>query len=205
MLLSSKKHSDPIIIEEVFTSNHSASDTFSQQLLNDINYCKVKNQKSCHLIVFVHGFQATSVDLAKFRNFVWKLLPLVSCLISKSNEADTHASIEQLGLNLATEVKLHLHRYFENRTDKLKKISFIGHSLGGIITREALKHLGKYADVMHGFVSLGSPHLGYMYNSSGLVDAGMWMLQKWKNSKSLQQLSMTDSKDYRDSFLYRLS
>jgi hypothetical protein len=126
-------------------------------------------------------------------------------LISKSNEADTHASIEQLGLNLANEVKLHLHCYFENRTDKLKKISFIGHSLGGIIAREALKHLGKYADVMHGFVSLGSPHLGYMYNSSGLVDAGMWMLQKWKNSKSLQQLSMTDSKDYRDSFLYRLS
>jgi len=124
----------------------------------------------------VHGFQATSLDLAKFRNLVWKLLPLVSCLISKSNEADTHASIEQLGLNLANEIKQHLHYYFENKIHKLKKLSFIGHSLGGIIAREALKHLSKYSDVMHGFVSLGSPHLGYMYNSSGLVNAGMWML-----------------------------
>lgn len=147
-----------------------------QLLQNDADYCQAKNSKSCHLIVFVHGFQATSVDLVKFRNFVWKLLPLASCLISKSNEADTHASIEQLGLNLANEIKLHLHHYFENQTERLKRMSFVGHSLGGIIAREALKHLGKYSDVMHGFVSLGSPHLGYMYNSSGLVDAGMWML-----------------------------
>ena len=66
-----------------------------------------------------------------------------------------------------------------------------------------------------------------MYNSSSLVDAGsykfffaneknrnnpliiknegMWILKKWRKSSSLQQLSMTDTKEIEDSFLYRLS
>ncbi len=96
------------------------------------------------MIVFVHGFQATSVDMVLFRNLVWKHLPKVNCLISKINEADTHACIEQLGLNLANEIKLHLNSYFENRHDLLKKMSFVCHSLGGIIAREALKHLDRY-------------------------------------------------------------
>ena len=87
----------------------------------------------------------------------------------------------------------------------LSKLSFIGHSLGGIIVREAVKHLQAFKSKMHGYVSLGSPHLGYMYNSSSLVDAGMWFIKKWKQSDSLKQLSMTDTQRREDSFLYRLS
>ena len=43
--------------------------------------------------------------------------------------------------------------------------SFIGHSMGGIITRAALAHplLRKYRPKMHTYCSLGSPHLGYIY------------------------------------------
>ena len=87
----------------------------------------------------------------------------------------------------------------------LDKLSFIGHSLGGIIVREALRHLGGFRQKMHAYISLGSPHLGYMYNSSSLVDAGMWLIKKWKQSNSLKQLSMTDSSNKEDSFLFKLS
>ena len=58
---------------------------------------------------------------------------------------------------------------------------------------------------MHGFISLGSPHLGFLYNSSTLVDAGMWFLKNWNQSVSLKQLSMTDASDFKDTFLYKLS
>ena len=44
-----------------------------------------------------------------------------------------------------------------------------------------------------------------MYNSSGLVNAGMWMMQKWKKSGSLQQLALKDTADIRSSFMYKLA
>ena len=33
----------------------------------------------------------------------------------------------------------------------------------------------------------------------------MWLLQKWKKSDSLLQLSLNDSADMRDTFMYKLS
>ena len=77
--------------------------------------------------------------------------------------------------------------------------------MGGLITRAALPHLEKYKESMYTYVSLSSPHLGYMYNSSTLVGAGMWFLKKWKGAMSLQQLSMSDKRNQRESFLYQLS
>ena len=41
-------------------------------------------------------------------------------------------------------------------------IHMIGHSLGGIILRTALKHLTKYRDNLGTFLSLSSPHLSYL-------------------------------------------
>jgi len=47
---------------------------------------------------------------------------------------------------------------------------------------------------MHSFLSLSSPHLGYLYNNNKIIDAGIWILKKLKNSKSLDQLTMVDEK-----------
>lgn len=80
----------------------------------------------------------------------------------------------------------------DGKTLYLKKLSFVGHSLGGLIIRSALPLLLHYRDYFFGYMSMGSPHLGYMYNSNSLVSAGMWFLKNWKQSQCLQQLSMTD-------------
>lgn len=54
------------------------------------------------------------------------------------------------------------------------RISFVGHSLGNVIIRAALAKpkmkplLGR----LHTFLSLVGPHLGTLYNSSGLVNMG---------------------------------
>eukprot|EP00918_Siedleckia_nematoides_P075156 GHVU01164411.1.p1 GENE.GHVU01164411.1~~GHVU01164411.1.p1 ORF type:complete len:201 (+),score=34.24 GHVU01164411.1:24-626(+) len=55
------------------------------------------------------------------------------------------------------------------------------------------------------FVTLSSPHLGYLYGANRLVDAGMWFLKRWSKSLCLQQLTMTDSKTPRQCALYKLS
>lgn len=54
-------------------------------------------------------------------------------------------------------------------------------------------------------MSMSSPHMGYMYNSNKLFEAGMWFLKKWRKSKCLVQLSMTDSKNIEESALFKLS
>ena len=44
-----------------------------------------------------------------------------------------------------------------------------------------------------------------MYNTAGIINAGMWVLKQWKNSQSLKQLSMSDDYDKTQTFLYKLS
>ena len=134
-------------------------------------------------------------------------------LVSSTNEKDTDSRIEDLGLKLAQEVQEFIITYlsgFHQVNNKrvqvfMSKLTFIGHSLGGIIIREALKHLSSYSKQFHGYISLGSPHLSYMYNSTSIIDAGMWIIKKFKQSESLKQLSMSDHADKRQSYLYRLS
>jgi hypothetical protein len=49
--------------------------------------------------------------------------------------------------------------------------------LGGIIIRASLEHLKEFSDKMYTYISLSSPHLGFLYNSSKIIDAGMWILK----------------------------
>ena len=93
-------------------------------------------------------------------------------------------SIEELGHNLASEVISNIESCFES-VDSVEKISFVGHSLGGLIIRSALTFLMDLKDKFHTIMTLSSPHLGYMQGGSKLVSAGMWFLKKWKKSKCL--------------------
>ena len=56
---------------------------------------------------------------------------------------------------------------------KIEKLSFIGHSLGGIIIRAALPHLEKYKDKLNTYMSLSTPHLGCSYDTAFFVDKGL--------------------------------
>jgi len=44
-----------------------------------------------------------------------------------------------------------------------------------------------------------------MYNSNKLFDAGMWVLKKWRKSKCLTQLSMSDQNSVEETCLFRLA
>lgn len=162
-----------------------------------------RNNKESHLIILVHGFQGNSEDLRLLRNNLLAIYPAAIFLSSTCNENESDMNIEDQGMKLANEVTSYIENYFE--LDEIKRISFIGHSLGGVIIRASLPYLEQLKDKLYTYMSLSSPHLGYLYSPKFLVSAGMWVLKKWKKSESLKELSMSDASNMEDSYLYRLS
>jgi Putative serine esterase (DUF676)/Protein FAM135 len=163
----------------------------------------VTSKSPNHLIVFVHGFQGNSFDLRLIRNQVALYFSNSILMCSHFNETHTEEDISQMGQRLADETSEYIKEWcLEN---SLKKVSFIGHSLGGLIIRAALPYLESLAPMLNLFMTFSSPHLGYMYHSSTVVSAGMWFLKKLKKSLSISQLTMTDSPDPEESFLVKLS
>ncbi|CAG9323918.1 unnamed protein product [Blepharisma stoltei] len=159
-------------------------------------------KQGTHLIILVHGFQGNSFDVRHWRNYFALYRPDVLFLCSVSNEDNPDRNIAEMGVKLSEEVKYYIKQYCPR---SLTKISFVGHSLGGVVIRAALPFLSEFSSKMQFFLTLSTPHLGYMYNSSKIIDAGIWLLKKWRRSKCLVQLSMTDSLNPRDCYLYKLS
>eukprot|EP00922_Rhytidocystis_sp_ex-Travisia-forbesii_P018394 GHVS01027321.1.p1 GENE.GHVS01027321.1~~GHVS01027321.1.p1 ORF type:complete len:1144 (-),score=209.02 GHVS01027321.1:157-3588(-) len=156
-----------------------------------------------HLFVLVHGFQGSSFDMRLVRNTLCTLYTEAVVVCSCGNQETTEGDIAEMGLRLAEEVLEFASEWCPNGT--VDKLSFIAHSLGGLIVRAAMKHLGLFSDRLFSFITFSSPHLGYAHNANKLVDAGIWVLKKWRKSVCLQQLTMSDHKDPKQTLLYALS
>jgi len=111
-------------------------------------------------------------------------------LLSSINEGRTDGDILEMGERLAAEIMTFIKENFPG--DMLAKITFVAHSMGGLICRAAFPHLEHLKAKFHTLVTLGTPHLGYMYNSSKLFDTGMWLIRKWNKSTGLNQMAMRD-------------
>ncbi|KAL2718732.1 uncharacterized protein V1478_011151 [Vespula squamosa] len=161
--------------------------------------------EGAHLIVCVHGLDGNAADLRLVKTYLELGLPgaHLDFLMSEKNQGDTFSDFDTMTDRLVAEIRHHIEISGLNPT----KVSFIGHSLGTIIIRSALTRpqLRPLLPRLHTFLSLSGPHLGTLYNTSGLVNAGMWFMQKWKKSGSLLQLAMKDAPDVRRSFMFRLS
>uniref|UniRef100_UPI00398E498B protein FAM135A isoform X2 n=1 Tax=Pristiophorus japonicus TaxID=55135 RepID=UPI00398E498B len=158
-----------------------------------------------HLIVCVHGLDGNSADLRLVKTYIELGLPgsQIEFLMSERNQNDTFADFDSMTDRLLDEIIQYIQIY--NLT--VSKISFIGHSLGNLIIRSVLtrQRFKFYLNKLHTFLSLSGPHLGTLYNSSALVNTGLWFMQKWKKSGSLLQLTCKDHSDPRQTFLYKLS
>lgn len=58
---------------------------------------------------------------------------------------------------------------------------------------------------MHSFITFSTPHLGLLYHSSSIVNAGIWFYNKMWNSVCLKQMSLTDANNIEDTFIYKLA
>ena len=110
--------------------------------------------------------------------------------------------------------------YIKTHNLHLSRLSFVAHSLGGLVARAALQspsftHL---LPLLHTYLSLATPHLGALYGGTSgggkrenkgamgmLVPSAIWLYQKWTQSSSLQQLRIEDASDPRETCLYRLA
>ncbi|NXA50581.1 F135A protein, partial [Nothocercus julius] len=183
------------------------SDVF--KLASSIPYFSMEDddcsEDGIHLIVCVHGLDGNSADLRLVKTYIELGLPggRIDFLMSERNQNDTFADFDSMTDRLLDEIIQYIQIY--NLT--LSKISFIGHSLGNLIIRSVLTRprFKYYLNKLHTFLSLSGPHLGTLYNSSALVNTGLWFMQKWKKSGSLLQLTCRDHSDPRQTFLYKLS
>ncbi|XP_051935342.1 protein FAM135A isoform X1 [Hippocampus zosterae] len=179
------------------------------ELASTVPYFSLEEDESCdegiHLIVCVHGLDGNSADLRLVKTYLELGLPgaRIDFLMSERNQNDTFADFESMTDRLLDEIVQYIQIY--NLT--LSKISFVGHSLGNLIVRSVLTRprFKCYLSRLHTFLSLSGPHLGTLYNSSALVNTGLWFMQKWKKSGSLLQLTCRDHSDPRQTFLYKLS
>ncbi|XP_075718121.1 protein FAM135A isoform X4 [Rhinoderma darwinii] len=179
------------------------------QLASTVPYFSMEeddnSEEGIHLIVCVHGLDGNSADLRLVRTYIELGLPggRKDFLMSERNQNDTFADFDSMTDRLLDEII----QYIQIYNLAISRISFIGHSLGNLIIRSVLSrprfkcYLGK----LHTFLSLSGPHLGTLYNSSALVNTGLWFMQKWKKSGSLLQLTCRDHSDPRQTFLYKLS
>ncbi|KAM4866320.1 protein FAM135A isoform 2-T2 [Thomomys bottae] len=163
------------------------------------------SEDGVHLIVCVHGLDGNSADLRLVKTYIELGLPggRIDFLMSERNQNDTFADFDSMTDRLLDEIV----QYIQIYSLTVSKISFIGHSLGNLIIRSVLTRprFKYYLSKLHTFLSLSGPHLGTLYNSSALVNTGLWFMQKWKKSGSLLQLTCRDHSDPRQTFLYKLS
>ena len=204
----------PILFEETYTKN--MNQNIEEKRLIDSNNPDLRqknnqqviepkhdNNLGLHLIVLVHGFEGNSNDMRILKNEIGLINPSIVFLPSSANQDDTGADVISMGKKLAAEVKSYIKEW--NNGLIFKKISFIGHSIGGVIIRAALPDLEEFKDKFWLYLSLSSPHLGYVFSDSTLIKTGMWVLKRWKGSKSLEQFMQNDHKDLNESCLYKLS
>ncbi|KAJ8250149.1 hypothetical protein COCON_G00220710 [Conger conger] len=163
------------------------------------------SDEGVHLVVCVHGLDGNSADLRLVKTYLELGLPgaHIEFLMSERNQNDTFADFNTMTDRLLEEILQHIRLYHLT----VSRISFVGHSLGNLIVRSVLTRPGFrcYLSRLHTFLSLSGPHLGTLYNSSALVNTGLWFMQKWKKSGSLLQLTCRDHTDPRQTFLYQLS
>jgi len=158
---------------------------------------------SCHLCVTVHGYNGNCFDMRLIKNQL-ELMHFLQqqpdpnaqsafvVLMSSSNHAFTEGDISVMGRNLAYEI----HHYVIENNLSLSRISFIAHSLGGLIVRACLTEplFEPYLKHCFTYMSLATPHCGYIMGDP-VLSRGIWLLKKWNKSTCLSQLSLTDDEE----------
>ncbi|CAF3528073.1 unnamed protein product [Rotaria sp. Silwood1] len=196
--LLSSKYSTNLMFFSDFSTPISMTPYFEQNIIS-------LNTNGIHLIICVHGLDGNSGDLRLMKTYLQLCLPTcqLDFLMSSSNHSTTFDDIDVMVKQLIEEIDIHI----ERSGLKPQRISFIGHSLGNLIIRAAVSHkrFQLYRPLLYTYLSLSGPHLGTLFNTSGLVNIGMWLMQKWKKSCSLSQMSFSDHIDPKQTYLYKLS
>jgi hypothetical protein len=129
------------------------------------------------------------------------ICPSALIFSSSVNEEHTDGRIDEMGFRLANEVR----QFVEAHSTSfyiIGRISFLAHSLGGLIVRAALPHMEVYKDKLNFFMTLSTPHVGI---TNKFIESGVMILNLFKKSQVLEQLTLRDANRAEDCELYRLA
>lgn len=183
--------------KQINYSGHIYSDF--QKLASELPYFHISDEyrafspNGLHLVICVHGLDGNSADLRLVRTYLELGLPgaHLEFLMSERNQGDTFSDFDTMTDRYVSEVNIftiskniYIPSFFRLVSEILyyietcglnpARISFVAHSLGTIIVRSALARpqLRPLLPRLHTFLSLSGPHLGTLYNTSGLVNMG---------------------------------
>jgi len=88
--------------------------------------------------------------------------------------------------------------------EKDYRIIMIGHSMGGLVLRLAANKIN-YQEYLWGFISLGTPHLGYLQGMKLLIRAGLSIFSNIYSTPCLDELAAKDAEELHDTEIYRMS
>ena len=80
----------------------------------------------------------------------------------------------------------------------------IGHSMGGLVLRLAANKM-KYKELLYAYISLGTPHLGYLQGLKLHIRAGLSIFSSMNNNPCLSELSGKDANCLYNTCIYKLS
>jgi hypothetical protein len=206
MALKPEVESHPIMFEQRYHPRQSAghdSEATAGVKEEDLIPSAPKHYRGVHLFVLVHGWQGNSFDMRLMKNNLALLFPDAIFLCATSNEDNTEGDMNESGIRLAQEVVNYICDWCPGSA--LGRLSFITFSCGGLIVRAALPLLHEYSSKMFTIMMFSCQHLGFLTESLSLVSTGLWGLKKWRKSKFLEQMSMSDASDPKETFIYRLS
>lgn len=168
-----------------------------------------------HLCVLVHGLWGNPTHLNYLRDTLQEHHPAdrLHILVAKSNaDSFTYDGIEVGGERITNEIEQTI-KELEQEGTKIKRISIVGYSLGGLVSRYTIGLLyknGVFNDVEPvNFTTFATPHLGirtpklgyraYMWNVMGsrtLSTSGqqMFLVDKFRDSDRPLLQVMADSK-----------
>lgn len=117
---------------------------------------------------------------------------------SNSGEPKSGESIDKMGVRLANEIEEFCRSYIPSvlctTCASSPRVSFIGHSAGGLIIRRCLEEpsMRPLLSKLHVYMSLATPHMGTLFAESQLVATGMWAMLKYGKSQLLRELRLED-------------
>lgn len=80
----------------------------------------------------------------------------------------------------------------------------LGHSMGGLILRLASNRI-KYPQYLYTYISLGTPHLGYLQGLKLHIRAGLSLFTNLYSNPCLNEISGKDTSELHETFIYKLS
>lgn len=83
----------------------------------------------------------------------------------------------------------------------------MGHSVGGLIVRAALRQpeLAPYRHLLWAFLSIAVPHVGFLFGTNTLINGAVRCLALFKSCACIKQLTFSDASKLEDCFLYQLA